>query len=169
MIPEIKLEEFLDFFPIIELPVTLSEDSIIHIQKINKVFPEPVLDTTIRKWEKVEADEFTEYVPCFTAARKEKFVIIVYWKASLTGFEYFAVTLGYDFQLIDRKQISSMLYTGEHVKSSVVHIDEDLTFHVVAGISSRNSDSFDPGKTQAFHFEIDPQGEFIFLKEDNSI
>ena len=169
MIPEIRLEEFLDFFPNIELPVTLSEDSIIHIQKVNKVLPEPVLDATIRRWENTTADEYTEYIPCFTVARKEKFIVIVYWKASLIGFEYFAVTIGYDFQPIDRRQISSMLHTNEHVKSSVVHIDEDLTFHVVAGISTGSTDSFNPGNTQAFHFEIDPKGEFIFLKEESPI
>lgn len=159
----LKLEDFLDYFPSIELPITLTENSISHIEKTSKIIPEPILDTTIRKWEKVESDGFTEYVPCFTLAKSENFVLLVYWKASLIGFEYFAVTIGYDFQLIDRKQIASTLHIQDQIKSSVVHIDEDLTFHVIASIEAN---SFNPSNSQAFHFEVNPNGEFIFTKED---
>lgn len=166
MKPNIKLEDFLDYFPSIELPITLSENSISHIEKTSKIIPEPILDMTIRKWEKVDPDGFTEYVPCFTLAKSENFILLVYWKASLSGFEYFAVTLGYDFQLIDRKQIASTLHIRDQIKSSVVHIDEDLTFHVIASIDGVTANSFNPSNSQAFHFEVNPSGEFIFTKED---
>lgn len=166
MTPNIKLEDFLDYFPSIKLPITLSENSISHIEKASKILPESILDTTIRNWEKVDPDGFTEYVPCFTLAKNENFVLLVYWKASLLGFEYFAVTLGYDFKLIDRKQIASTLHVRDQIKSSVVHIDEDLTFHVVASVNSVTAHSFNPSNSQAFHFEVNPSGEFIFMKED---
>ena len=155
-----NLNEFLSFFPEVELPVTLSEETIDIFSKNNKVLPQEAIVKYIGAWEEIEGDT-TEYVPCLMLPHEDDFTAIVYWRGALMQYDYFLVTLDKKGDLIARKSIASTKVEGELIKRSVASIDNDLIIHIIAGASYENLD-YDPEQSQAFNMEVMSTGDILF-------
>lgn len=158
------LEEFLSFFPVVDLPITLSEDMVEIFSKNNKVFPSPAIAEYISKWEP-NIDEYVEFIPCIQLPVEDEFIGIVYWKGGLMQYEYIIITLTKKGELISRKSISSTIVEGETIKKSVASIDEDLIINIMAG-ATLDEDKYDPATSQAFSMEILPTGDILFSLGD---
>ena len=59
----ISLDEFLSFFPLVDLPIALSDEIISQISKANKILPVIAITTFISQWEP-ELDDATEIMAC---------------------------------------------------------------------------------------------------------
>ncbi|MFT7452566.1 MAG: hypothetical protein ACI9VN_003301, partial [Patescibacteria group bacterium] len=81
-------KDFLQKFPKISLPVTLTEDSHHDFSKTNDPIPALMVEEFLMKLETEEVDEFTEYIPCFRIPKTDGFTAIVYFKAGLLNYEY---------------------------------------------------------------------------------
>jgi len=163
-----KLSHFLEYFPEVELPVTISEESILTFDSMNEVLPKQLIEHYIIKWEgNQEIDEYTEFIPCFRLPdSSEDYHAIVYWKGGLLKYEYLLVTIDKRKDtLITRKSIAGLISDGNQIKQSVAQIDEDLIIHIMAGINNANED-FNPQNSQAFNMEIMSTGDIIFTLGD---
>ena len=134
-------KEFLSFFPVVDLPITLSEDMVEIFSKNNKVLPSSAIAEFISKWEP-EIDEYVEFIPCIQLPAEEEFIGLVYWKGGLMQYEYIIVTLTKKGELISRKSISSTIVEGDAIKKSVAHIDEDLIINIMAGAMASDWNQF---------------------------
>ena len=166
MAENIRLEDFLGFFPEVELPIDITEDLVMTAETVNKVLPSSLIEKYIVEWEKDEDfDEFTEFVPILKIKGTEEFHAIVYWKGGLMRYEYLLITLDKLGNLISRKPIASTLSDGITVKKSVSRIDEDLIIHIMAGENLADG-KYDPNNSQAFNMEIMHTGDIIFSLGD---
>lgn len=158
------LDDMLSYFPEIELPVTLAEESAEAFSKNNKPLPPQIISEYIMKWETEEADEMTEFVPCLTVTKTEDFIGLVYWKASLLVYEFILVSITHAGDLISKKVIASTKLDGDIVKKSAAVIDEDLIVHIVAG-ATYSSAGYEPSSSQSFSMEFMEKGEIVFSKD----
>lgn len=155
------IEHILTFFPIVELPISLTDDDVTTFSRNNTPLPADLIGKVFSQWETIE-DEYVEFVPCFKIDDREHFYAIVYWKGGLLSYEYILVTFDKKGQFIQRKPIASTHAEGPIVKKSVAQIGEDLIITIMAGESITEQD-YDPASSQAFAMEVMPTGEIEFM------
>ena len=163
---KMTLQQFLDFFPVVELPVNLSEDTVEIFSKNNKVLPPPALHDYIEQWES-DLGEYDEIVPCLQLPGELEFIGIIYWKGGLLQYEYILVTLSKDGELIARRPIASTIVEDGIIKQSVASIDEDMIIHIMAGANPEGETTYDPSNSQAFNMEIMSTGDVLFSLGDD--
>lgn len=163
-------DEFLSFFPEVELPVSVTEELINSAEAVNKVFPPVAIAEYISVWEReAEFDEFTEFVPILRIIQPDDFFAVIYWKGGLMSYEYVLVTLDKEGSLISRRVIASTISDGKTIKRAVAKIDEDLIIHIMAG-AHLIDEKYDPAHSKPYSMEIMQTGNIIFsLEEDGWI
>lgn len=152
----IKFDHFLKKFPIIELPVTLRDDSHHDFSKENDPLPAQMIQEYITHYETTKQDEdITEYVPCFQLpVEKKTYKAIVYWKAGLLSYDY--VLAIYDSKLgimIDKKAIAGTKVVGKAVKRILAFFKEDFSIQIAEGIEEVGKE-YIADSTKTHRFEI---------------
>ncbi len=153
-------QEFLSFFPPVELPVTLSEETIDVFSRNNKVLPMEGIVEYIGQWEEIEGDT-TEFIPCIRLPEQDDYIGLIYWRGAIMQYDYFLVTLNNKGGLISRKSIASTKIEGDIIKRSVASIDNDFIIHIIAG-ASKDGEDYDPEQSQAFSMEVMATGDILF-------
>lgn len=161
-----NFSNLIDFFPELELPITLTEESSFEFSKINKPLSESLITEYLLPYEEI-IDEFTEIIPCFRIQETGKFHAIIYWKASLMTYEYKLVTFDNQGKFISGKVIAGTISNGETIIRTVATIDEDWIIHTVVGEHSATKLNNITTDSQAFTLELLATGDIIFsLNED---
>lgn len=166
---KLTFSQFLDFFPIVDLPVLLSDESLIVFSKENLILPIPFIEQFISKYDLSEIDEFTEYIPCFRIPETENFHGIVYWKAQLMNYEYHLLTFDQHGNFITGKVIGGMISNGTSLIKTVATIDEDWVIHIVAGENSAGNSNYVPSNSKAYSMELLATGDIIFSLTEKDI
>ena len=87
---KVKFQNFLERFPIIDLPITLSDDLHHTFSKQNEPLNALMIAQYITFIEGELHDELTEFIPCFKIPETHDIHAIVYWKAGLMNYQYVA-------------------------------------------------------------------------------
>ena len=163
MKPNEKLNfgHFLEKFPEIELPVTLTEESARTFSQTNDPLSALLIAEYILPIEPEEADEFTEFIACLRFPKTDGFFAVIYWKAALLNYQYILATFSKKGELIDRKVIAGTYSDGETLVQSVATIEEDWIIYVVSGKTSANATSYDASSSKSFNLEVLATGEII--------
>ena len=148
------------YFPVVDLPVILSEELKDTFESENEALPFDLIDKYMVLWEN-SVDEYTEFIPCFRLPEQENFQAIVYWKGSLLKYEFIMVTLDKKMNMISRKVIASTIVENDQIKRSVASIEPDLTISIIAGHEDE-SQSFEAGRSVLYSMEIMANGELVF-------
>ena len=154
---KISFEYFLEKFPEIELPVTLSDDSASEFSKKNDPLPAQMIQEFIDDQE----DEFTEYIACLRISNTHDFHAIIYWKAALLNYQYILTTYDKKGKLIDKSVIAGTYSDGKSLTKSVATIEEDWIIYIVSGQTAANTSTYDPTTSNAFNLELLATGEII--------
>lgn len=158
--PQPRLSDFLKAFPELSMPVVLGEDTHHAFSKNNKPIPNHLVAHFLAPLQPEDADEFTEYIPCFKIAGTENFEAIVYWKAELLNYQYILLTFTNKGELIDQKVIAGTTVEHNTLTTSVANIDEDLIITVVSG-QSATEEGYDGNTSRSISLEILPNGAII--------
>lgn len=158
-----KLERILHYFPETSLPVLVSEDHLSEYEAESDPFPQAFIDEILLDWEK-EADEFTEFIPCFKLPKEEKFNAVVYWKGGLLRYDFILVTLDKNGEMISKKSIANTIVNDLIIRKSVASIEPDLIINIIAG-QTLDGEEYDASMSKAFAMEILPSGEIIFAMD----
>ena len=162
----IGFDQFVDFFPEVDLPVTLTEESSLDFSRLNTPFSGEAVAKFIIPIE-AETDEYTEYLPCFRLKNVGNIHALVYWKAGLLNYEYKMVTFDSDGMLIDGKVIAGTITNQETIVRTVSTIDEDWIIHTVVGQQEVNTNKLSTD-SKSYTLELLATGEIIFsLNEQN--
>lgn len=161
-----SLNDFLSYFPIVDLPIALSEEVIDKISKLNKIIPPIAIAEYFSKWEE-QIDDYTEFLACCQLTPQDDFTSLVYWKGSLMAYEFILVTLDRKGQLIDKKVIAGIISNGSTIKQSVAKIEDDLTIHIMTGEKKVDELAYDPANSKGHYMEILPNGQLISSKEQD--
>ncbi len=157
--------EFLGYFPPIQLPITLSSDLHLIFSKENKPLPESLTLEFLQQGE--EADEFTEYVPCFSLKDEEQYVPVVYWKAGLLSYEYILATFQRNGGFISSKVIAGTKSDSETILKRVATIDEEALITVAEGASPLDDTQYEANQSHTFQFEIAETGDILQMIIEN--
>ncbi len=160
-------QDFLDCFPVVELPVTITSDSRGEFAKANKPFPQHVIENFLVPMEQDDIDEFTEFEPCFRFAESEEFDAVVYWRGKIYSYEYILVTFDRKHQVISRKSIAGSRYENERLFQSAANISEDYIISIVAGQQQEDAQNYNADMSKSMTFEILSTGDIIFSLQDS--
>ena len=160
---QISFGHFLEKFPEIPLPVTLSDDSITEFSSRNDPLPAAMIDQFIMLAEKTVPDEFTEYIACLRLPATHDFHAIIYWKGALLSYQYILATFNKNAELIDRAVIAGTYSDGKLLTRSVATIEEDWIIYVVSGQTATDAKTYDASSSNAFNLELLATGEIITL------
>ena len=154
--------DYIDIYPQIKPPVTLTDDSTVAFSKYNKQFKPLMISKFITLSEREEIDEFTEFVPCLRIPNTGDFYAVIYWKASLMNYQYILVTYDKAGNLVDKAIIAgTSSENGQDVVRSVVSIDEDWIITIVSGATFQDKTEYNPKSSKAFTLEIQDGGKII--------
>ena len=162
-IPNLTFHNFLEAFPVTELPITLTEDAQTVFSKENKPLSKLMIETYIVPLDDA-IDEFTEYIPCFRIPNTYDFHAIVLWKAGLLNYEYFLITFDKKGNLLEKKMIAGTQVKGDALLRTVATIKEDWTIASVVGVASANDNlAYDPATSLDSILELTPEGKISLL------
>lgn len=158
----VSFQQYLEFFPEIELPIIFSEENASVFSLENPPLPAVGIEQYILPAEE-EIDETTEFVPCARIPNTLEFHAVVYWRAALMDYQYILITYTKDGQaIIDRRAIAGTYSDGKVFIRSVATIDPDWTIYVVSGQSDLKTDgTFNAADSKAFNLELLPDGKII--------
>ncbi len=164
---KLNFGHFLEVFPEIDLPVTLTEESAVTFSRENGPLSSHLIEQFILPIEELETvDELTEFVPCLRIPKTHEFFAVIYWRAELLNYQYVLATFLKNGDLIDRKVIAGTYSDGSVLLQSVATIEEDWIIYVVSGKTTANATSYDASTSTSFNLEILPTGEIIRSEED---
>ena len=151
--------DFLGLFPVISLPITLSDRQHLEFSRNNTPLTQSMIQQFILPFEE-EVDEYTEFVPCFAIPNTEPVHALVYWKADLLRYVYYLITFDKNGQYIDRKPISKTEGSQGAITQSVVTIEEDWMISIVRG-KKTDREAFVPSESRIFQMELLADGKII--------
>ncbi len=155
--PTAEFAEFIEFFPELELPLSLLPD-------INQIpvdplpLPEVLQEAYILPFEAHELDEYTEYVPFGRLAGTKDFHAMVYWKAGLLRYEYILATYSNEGTPLSHAIVGGIRYEEEGALHSVAVVNEDLQIIIAEGLVDTALLGMDPAQTQTYQMAILPTG-----------
>lgn len=159
---KINFGHFLEKFPEITLPITLTEESATAFSKTNDPFPPQIVQEYLIPIETEDIDDLTEFVPCLRIPKTHNFFAVIYWKAELMSYQYILATFSKTGKLIDRKVIAGTYSDGQVLVQSVATIEEDWIIYVVTGKTAANATtSYNAALSKSFNLELLATGEII--------
>ncbi len=156
--------QFLKFFPEIELPIVLDDEIHHTFSTENETLPlAAVSEILLQPTNENEAtvaieDEFTEFVPCFKLPDTGDIHALVYWRAELLNYNYFLITFDKIGNKIDEKIIGGMTVKGNEVRQRVASIDEDGFIYMAEGNAVYSHTDFDAGDSKSYKMELRTDG-----------
>jgi len=162
--PKVDFDHFIEKFPEVELPITLSGDLHHVFSKKNDPFHPLMVQQFIEALESDPIDEYTEFIPCFRLKATYDFHAIVYWRAGLLNYAYKLVTFDKKGGLINQQVIAGTKAEGELLVRSVATIEDDWTIYIVGGVSAAtNEKSYDASSSQTLNLELLATGQIVAL------
>lgn len=155
---KIKFQDFLLKFPEVELPVTLSDETLAVFSKENEPMASIMAHQYINIFEEQEMDDMTEYIPCFKVPNTENFHAVVYWKAELLNYQFVLITYDKSGNFIDSRTLAGTTSNGELVIQSVATFGEDWSIYIVSGAQEVQAAIYDAGTSTTTELELGPDG-----------
>lgn len=153
----IDFQHFIEYFPVLELPIQL-DDEIHHTFSLeNEPLPLLAIEQYLLPVEE-EADELTEFVPCFRVPETYDFHAIVYWKAGIMNYQYILATFEKSGELIDRRVIAGTFSDGKSVVKSVATFEDDWMILTMTGQMTDAHEVYDATSSKILEMELLPDG-----------
>jgi len=129
---QITFNNFINFFPPVELPYTITSDTqrLISLEN-DPMSAEWMFNFVLGKDDVI--DEYTEYMPCFAIPDTRDFFAIVYWEANLNGSTFYLITYSKSGVIIDKSKIAGTKYMEDGLYQMVCTISETWMFSCAEG------------------------------------
>ena len=160
----ISFSDFIKYFPEIDLPVVIAEESIHNFSQLNRPLPVGSFPYFLTQSEE-EPDEFTEFIPCLRFLVSDEVVVILIWKGELMSYEYSLIS----YQLRTGKEIQRKVIAGTKIidqwiiKSSAV-ISADFEVDILVN-SYQSEKQIYPERSEQFVVEVMPNGIMTAIHE----
>jgi len=157
---ELKISDFVEKFPSVELPVVLNEDSVMEFSRINLPLSELDMIAYIHPFEE-DVNEFTEFIPCLSIPETHDFHALVYWRGDLLKYHFTMITFDKNGKFLDKKVIGGTYSNEDVLYQAVTTIDEDWIIYVVTGQTQANQKDYDPTSSKISNLELLADGKII--------
>lgn len=163
--PTARFNEFIDYFPVLELPISLLPD-ISQIPTDETPLPGSLLEDYILPFEGEEVDDFTEYIPYGRIGGDRKFEALIYWKAGVMQYEFVLATFSKNGEPINHAIVGGIRSDEKGMLHSVCVIHDDLSITIAEGMDSSEGGSEDNNNT--YQMRIDDAGTINYgLNEED--
>jgi len=162
----LEFSDFLEYFPEIELPVTLTDETIYDFSKNNPILPAELSDKFLSPYLGSKDEAFREFIPCFKIPDTTNFHALVFWEGGLLTYEYNLICFDNKGNFIQGKVLAGTIADKDSIKKSVATIDPDWMIYIVAGESGKDEFEYEASKSRAFNMELLANGEIIFSLDD---
>lgn len=161
---EIEFQHFITYFPEIGLPIRL-DDEVHHTFSLeNEPLPSLAIEQFLLPIEE-DADDLTEFIPCFSVPETYDFHAIVYWKAGIMNYQYVLATFEKNGELIDKRVIAGTFSDGINVIKSVATIEEDWMILTITGKMNSHDEIYDATSSKMLEMELLPDGTITAQQE----
>lgn len=159
-LPALSFAGFLEYFPSVELPIILGEDTHREFSQINDPLPaRAIAQYLLPLNHEADDEEITEYIPCFQLAEAGDFRVVVYWRAVLLSYEYHLVTYTPTGEVIDHKVIAGSFYHDGVLTLSVTTISEAFIIYIVSGQAAVTQEAdYDPASSTTTVLKFSKEG-----------
>ena len=158
LMPQVNFGHFIDKFPVVDLPIILSEESIHDFSNENDPLPLLMIQQYLSM---PDDDEYTEYIPCFRFPNPTGIQAIVYWKAGLLDYQYILATFTTKGVPVDLKILSGLTVVDNKIIQSVASIDEDWIITVAAGQMDDKESVYDATTSRMTSMELMANGMIV--------
>lgn len=162
----LTLGSFLEYFPLIELPITLTSDLHHIFLQENKPLPEGYIQKFLQAPEEVD-DPYTEYAACFRLPGTEQYQALVYWKASLMTYEYILATFQNNGRPISSRIIGGTKSDGSTLLKRIATIDEEGLILIAEGIGPLDERLYNAAQSHTYQLEIAETGDILQMISEN--
>lgn len=152
-----NFNNFLGYFPELELPVTLNDEIHLVFSSKNQALSQAAIREFILPFDQSK-DDLTEFIACFKIPQTHDFHAIVYWKAELMNYNYVLATFTKEGLPIDVKVIAGTFSDGKQLTTSIATIDEDWMIFIVSGQTDHSSSEYDAASSKTHQLELLPDG-----------
>jgi hypothetical protein len=157
-------EDWLMRMPLVQTPVTLGEETHQTFTENQLPLAQALIDAFILPYEtEGEADEFTEYIPCFRVEHSGKHQICVYWRVSLLNYTYFIATYDSDGHQVGRALIAGTFVIDNQLVHRVAHLPDALHVLISEGYSDVETNTFDASGSVKTQIKIAENGSIVYL------
>lgn len=151
-------QQFLKYFPEVELPITLREDTYEELSADMPLLPQAMIEHFLMEENDFE-DDLTEFIPCFRFKKHEHFEALVYWKASLLNYEYILKTYTNDGEgVIDSQTIAGTQVKDSQIMQSIAIVGSDDTIYIATGNINDDGTIADASQNTSRTIEINEDG-----------
>ena len=128
----ISFNNFINFFPPVELPYTITSDT----QRLLSLNNDPLsaewmFNFVLGKDDVI--DEYTEFMPCFAIPDTKDFFALVYWEAGIEGTAFYLATFSKTGIIIEKSKIAGTNYKDDGLYQMVCTISPNWLFSRVEG------------------------------------
>jgi hypothetical protein len=163
----IPFSDFIEKFPEVELPVSLTDETLQEFSRSNDPLPAAMVYKFLEKEEPEDNLELIEHIACFRLPQTLDFHAVIYWKADLLNYEYILATFDLKGRPIDKKVIAGTKIENDLLVRSVATIDADWNIYVVGGIADKeNSNNYDASSSQSLRIQLLTSGEIIPISKE---
>lgn len=161
----ITFSNFLNFFPPVELPFTITSDTqrLISLEN-DPLSAEWLFNFVLGKDEVI--DEFTEFMPCFALPDNQDYFAIIYWQAGIEGTTFYLITYSKTGVMIDKKKVAGTKYNSDGLLQMVCTISEDLMISCVEGKLDAQGHAQPVEETKTHHhsyLQLSSEGEIVII------
>jgi hypothetical protein len=154
----VDFQQFLNYFPAVELPITLREDTYEELSADMPIIPQAMIDHFLMDEADFD-DDMTEYIPCFRLPKHEHFDAVVYWKASLLSYDYILKTYTKDGEgVIDSQTIAGTQVKDGQIIQSIAIVGADDTIYIATGNINDDGTIADATQNSTRTIEINEDG-----------
>lgn len=151
-------EDFLDYFPEFDLPLSLLPD-LDQIPSDDAPIAGELIDKYILPFEASEGDdEYVEYIPYGRFTSPNKFQAIIYWKAGVLRYEFILATYTLQGEPLSHAIVGGLRYEEEGALHSVGVIQPDYTIVIAEGLLDPDTKEPDLTQTQTYNMSIGQEG-----------
>ena len=162
--PAIRFDHFLEQFPELELPFTMSEDTVRTISKETPPLSPRVIEQFILPVEPGQANELTEFVACLRLPEADNYAGVIYWRADLAQYHYTIATFDLKTQeLIQRMVLAGTSYDGQELIQTHAVLTEALMIYQVSGQGTGEDYDYSAATSTARRFQITDSGKIVEL------
>jgi hypothetical protein len=152
-IMSLNFQNFVENLPLVEVPFTVSDELKDEILKNTNIVSVKLIDEFITKYEPVDPDDMTEYIPCFRVNVSDEFITIVYWKAMLLKYVFVLANYSLKGEMIDKKVIAGTVVIDDEIEQIVGTVNEQHEIFVANG-KAKDKAEYVADSTKISQFEI---------------
>ena len=152
-----KFEYYLDKFPVVELPITLTEDMYVEFNKHNDMLKNEFIKEFIHAYEPNDPEDYTEVVPCLKLKKKDDIHYLVYWRADLLNYSFIFASYNKAGKMVDKKAIAGLEVRGNKIYRTAAVINDDYSVVCVEGVENADK-TFDAEASVSRRYETTSAG-----------